>query len=99
MVKAINIVGKELKEQIEKNRANDEVRDKKIDSIMAGLLFLQKRDLLKEAQQLLEPSHTITYDEFMEFTKAHSVYNGLGGNHEGDEAYEAVKKKYYNNAQ
>ena len=50
---------------------------------------------MREAAKLLEPEYHITYNEFMDFTKSHAVYNGLGGNHEGDQAYDAVKEKYY----
>lgn len=54
------------------------------DNIRLGVLALYKKYFYETGRKLLTPSHTITYDEYIEFIKDHETYNGLGGNHEGD---------------
>ena len=64
------------------------------DNIRLGVLALYKKYFYETGRKLLDHAHTITYDEYIEFTKDHETYNGLGGNHEGDQIYKAVMDKY-----
>ena len=64
------------------------------DNIRLGVLALYKKYFYETGRKLLTPNHTITYDEYIEFTKDHETYNGLGGNHEGDQIYRSVVEKY-----
>lgn len=59
-----------------------------------GLLSLQGRQFKDQCRDLLSGYHYITTEEFSEVTNAHQAYNRLGGNHEGDALFEAVRVKY-----
>lgn len=82
----------ELEKRMEERNAE---QDKQSDALRQGILALQKELFLKEGRDLLDSNHTITYEEFMAYTQQHLVYNGLGGNHEGDEQFSLVQIKYH----
>ena len=92
---AIDNLRTEIREDLEKHRAENAIQNKKIDSVMQGILALWKRVFMEDGEKLLQPTHRITYDEFMDFTHAHVIYNNLGGNSEGDELYQMVSRKYH----
>ena len=77
----------------EMEKRNDK-QDESLDALKRGVLALQKEIFLKEGRDLLEASHIITYEEYMAYSQQHAIYNGLGGNHEGDEQFKLVTKKY-----
>lgn len=62
--------------------------------LKAGVLSIYKKEFTQDCRKLLDPAHIITYDEFQNVSRNHEVYNGLGGNHEGDEMFAIVKEKY-----
>lgn len=67
-------------------------------SLKAGILSIQGREFKAHCRQLLDPSHgPITTDEWEEITADHDAYNGLGGNHLGDQLYSSVEKKFNKN--
>lgn len=86
---------KQNDEQDRRWEERNQEQDKKTDALRQGILALQKELFLKEGRDLLDPGHIITYDEFMAYTQQHLVYNGLGGNHEGDEQFSLVQTKYH----
>ena len=61
-----------------------------------GVLNIQGRDFKKACRELLDPNHNITEEEYEEISHDHDVYKKLGGNHNGDTLFEAVKAKYQN---
>ena len=63
----------------------------------SGLLSIQGRDFKRHCRELLDDEHEITLDEWEQIDADHEAYNGLGGNHKGDQLYELVKKKVENN--
>lgn len=72
--------------------------DKKIyaemDVIKDGMLSIQGRAFKADCRRLLEEGHTITLKEYEDLLAEHIVYNGLGGNHEGDGLFSMVQAKY-----
>lgn len=66
---------------------------KEMKSLKAGILSIQGREFKANCRRLLDENHEITLDEWEELDSDHEVYNGLGGNHKGDQLYELVKKK------
>lgn len=58
-----------------------------------GVLSIQGKEFKAQCRRLLDDSHELTLDEWEEIDKDHEVYNGLGGNHKGDQLYSLVKKK------
>ena len=68
--------------------------EKQLDINKNGILSGQKKIFYQEAEELLEPNHAITVEEFELCCKDHSVYNSLGGNDLGDELFESVQNKF-----
>jgi len=64
--------------------------------LKAGLLSMQGKEFKAECRKLLDENHQITLDEWEELDADHEAYNGLGGNHRGDQLFEMVKKKAEN---
>ena len=54
---------------------------------------MQGKNFKSDCRRLLDENHEITLDEWEEIDADHEAYNGLGGNHRGDELFELVKKK------
>lgn len=57
---------------------------------------MQGKNFKSDCRRLLDENHEITLDEWEEIDADHEAYNGLGGNHRGDELFELVKKKVEN---
>lgn len=66
--------------------------------LQAGVLRIAGRWFIEDCQQLLEPDHVITQDEFEDIMDYHTTYNNLGGNHKGDEYFNLVSQKFHNQA-
>lgn len=60
-----------------------------------GFLYILKRSYFEDCEKLLNPNHTITYDEFTSISEDHSLYKEFGGNGRGDENFELIKAKYH----
>lgn len=67
-----------------------------LNALKAGLLSIQGKEFRDNCRKLLEPEHIITIDEWEELDADHEAYNGLGGNHKGDNLFDLVKKKFEN---
>lgn len=65
-----------------------------VDILRAGLLSMQGHEFRKKCRVLLEEGHKITTEEWETISDDYDAYKGLGGNHNGDTLFEAVKKKY-----
>ena len=84
----------------DESKADDEVLQNQISnlsdemkSLKKGLLSIQGKEFRANCRKLLEDGHEITLDEWEEIDADHEAYNGLGGNHKGDQLYALVKKK------
>ena len=84
----------------DESKADDEVLQNQISnlsdemrSLKKGLLSIQGKEFRANCRKLLEDGHEITLDEWEEIDADHEAYNGLGGNHKGDQLYGLVKKK------
>lgn len=84
----------------DESKADDEVLQKQIfnlsnemKSLKKGLLSIQGKEFRANCRKLLEDGHEITLDEWEEIDADHEAYNGLGGNHKGDQLYGLIKKK------
>ena len=64
--------------------------------LQEGILSIQGHSFKHDCQILLEEDHEITPNEWEEIDIDHTVYNSLGGNHEGDRLYKDVETKYRN---
>ena len=83
-----------VKESDEKSMEEDRVIHHEIDIIKDGMLSVEGRAFRNECKRLLEDDHIITLNEYLTVVNEHGVYNNLGGNHEGDLLFSAVKAKY-----
>ena len=84
----------------DESKADDEVLQNQISnlsnemrSLKKGLLSIQGKEFRDNCRKLLDDGHEITLDEWEEIDADHEAYNGLGGNHKGDQLYGLVKKK------
>lgn len=85
----------------EESKRDDEVLENQIHSIekelnilSKGILSIQRKEFLAECRKLLAEDHAITLEEWEELDNDHEAYNGLGGNHKGDELFNLAKKKF-----
>ena len=83
-----------VKESDEKSMEEDKIIHHEIDIIKDGMLSVEGRAFRNECKRLLEDDHIITLNEYLAVVNEHGVYNNLGGNHEGDLLFSAVKAKY-----
>lgn len=97
-------MSKEFNEQVERLSEEDKKIYQEIGKISgqvevvgSGVLAIQGRTFKEECRNLLKDDHRITLDEFEAIQADHEIYNNLGGNHKGDELFEAVKAKYLKN--
>lgn len=96
---------KELQESMEKlikqgqdeRREAEEAIQKQIDTLTQGVLNIQKRHFMQQCRELMDEEHEITLKEFETTLEDHSIYNALGGNHDGDLLFEMVQKKATSN--
>lgn len=102
--KFFKMVKKEYGEKQEKilNELHEEIQTKhdfqeeEIKALKKGILSLQRPLFLSKCQKLLEPEHIITLEEYTDIDSDHEAYNALGGNHQGDQMFKLVHKKYSN---
>ena len=85
VTKAVDVIHQENVEQ-----------QKEIIAIKRGLLDVQGEAFKNFCHILLQPDHVITIEEYEEATVKHDAYNGLGGNHDGDNLYSMVVEKAKN---
>ena len=85
---------KGISEQLGHLTTEIEKNNKTTDAVRLGTLALWRKTYFHDARLLLEPDHVITHEEFVKISVEHDTYNRLGGNHEGDQYFESIKKKY-----
>lgn len=68
--------------------------EKDLNVLLKGILSIQRKEFLAECCKLLDKDHIITLEEWEELDNDHDTYNGLGGNHKGDELFALAKKKF-----
>ena len=78
-----------LASELEKNNQSTE-------AVKSGTLALWRKTYFNDARLLLEKDHIITDEEYVKISVEHVVYNRLGGNHEGDQYFESITRKYHN---
>lgn len=93
-------VDKALEAGREESKSDDAVLEKEISALekniaalTAGVLSIQGKEFRNNCRKLLAEDHVIALDEWEELDKDHMAYNGLGGNHKGDNLFSLVKKK------
>lgn len=62
-------------------------------SLKRGILSIQGK-VFKEKCEALLNAETITTQQYEDLLDDHEAYNGLGGNHRGDQLFDLVTKKY-----
>lgn len=94
---------KETLSAYQQSQEDDQKLQNQIDSIQEdmqsfkyGLLSIQGKQFKSDCRRLLEDNHEITFYEFQELDEDHTIYNNLGGNHNGDHLFNLVKSKFEN---
>lgn len=92
-----------MQQEIQKNKNDENLIEKKIDilednlnTLKGGILSLQRKDFKEECRKLLNQKEAITYEQYTMLQHEHTVYNSLGGNHEGDQLFKLVSMRYAN---
>ena len=83
----------EIRAEFERSNKKEIELAEEIKVLKAGLLSIQGRTFKSNCRRLLDPDHDISLEEYEEITKDHDAYNSLGGNHNGDQLYQLVRKK------
>ena len=83
----------EIRAEFERSNKKETELAEEIKVLKAGLLSIQGRTFKSNCRRLLDPDHDISLEEYEEITKDHDAYNSLGGNHNGDQLYQLVRKK------
>lgn len=83
----------EIRAEFERSNKKETELAEEIKVLKAGLLSIQGRTFKGNCRRLLDPDHDISLEEYEEITKDHDAYNSLGGNHNGDQLYQLVRKK------
>ena len=83
----------EIRAEFERSNKKETELAEEIKVLKAGLLSIQGRTFQSNCRRLLDPDHDISLEEYEEITKDHDAYNSLGGNHNGDQLYQLVRKK------
>lgn len=83
----------EIRAEFERSNKKETELAEEIKVLKAGLLSIQGRTFKSNCRRLLDPDHEISLEEYEEITKDHEAYNSLGGNHNGDQLYQLVRKK------
>ena len=83
-----------VRESEERSMEEDRKIHHEIDIIKDGMLSVEGRAFRNECRRLLQDNHTISLNEYLNIVNEHKVYNNLGGNHEGDMLFDAVRAKY-----
>lgn len=92
-----------MQQEIQINKNDENLIEKKIDTLednlntlRGGILSLQRREFKEECRKLLNQKEAITYEQYTMLQNEHTVYNSLGGNHEGDQLFKLVSMRYAN---
>lgn len=98
-----NSIVKDLAEKFEEcSRRSDEndkaIRDE-LKEVRAGILAVQGDIFRNKCKHLLSEDVVISLEQFENISQDHAAYNGLGGNHIGDELFKLVKIKFENQQQ
>lgn len=83
----------EIRAEFERSNKKETELAEEIKVLKAGLLSIQGRTFKSNCRRLLDQDHEISLEEYEEITKDHEAYNSLGGNHNGDQLYQLVRKK------
>lgn len=65
-----------------------------LNQLRKGMLSMQGRQFKEECRYYLEQDIEISTQTYERLSEEHSTYNGLGGNHDGDDLFELVREKY-----
>lgn len=92
-----------MQQEIQKNKNDENLIEKKIDTLKdnlntlkGGILSLQRKEFKEECRRLLNQKEAITYEQYTMLQHEHTIYNSLGGNHEGDQLFKLVSMRYAN---
>lgn len=92
-----------MQQEIQTNKNDENLIEKKIDTLednlntlKDGILSLQRKEFKEECRRLLNQKESITYEQYTILQREHTVYNSLGGNHEGDQLFKLASMKYAN---
>lgn len=92
-----------MQQEIQTNKNDENLIEKKIDTLKDnlntlkdGILSLQRKEFKEECRRLLNQEEAITYEQYTILQREHTVYNSLGGNHEGDQLFKLASMKYAN---
>lgn len=86
----------EIRKLQEEVQTKHDQQEEEIQSLKKGLLSLQRPKFIADCYRLLETDHVITPDEYSDIDADHEAYNGLGGNHQGDQLFALIVQKYTN---
>lgn len=94
----------EIDSTYEQTKKDDIILKEEINSItqqvellQKGILSLQGKEFKQECAKLLKVDHKITLEEYEQLMEDHEAYNGLGGNHKGDQLFTLVTEKFEKN--
>lgn len=79
---------------VEKSEEEDKRISAVVDNLQDGMLQLQGESFKHHCQQVLNSDDPIGLIEYEQIVTEHSVYNRLGGNHNGDALFKLVQIKY-----
>lgn len=92
-----------MQQEIQINKNDENLIEKKIDTLednlntlKGGILSLQRKEFKEECRRLLNQEEAITYEQYTMLQREHTIYNSLGGNHEGDQLFKLVSIRYAN---
>ena len=92
-----------MQQEIQINKNDENLIEKKIDTLedslntlKDGILSLQRKEFKEECRRLLNQEEAITYEQYTILQREHTVYNSLGGNHEGDQLFKLASMRYAN---
>ena len=92
-----------MQQKIRANKNDENQIEKKIDTLednlktlKGGILSLQCKEFAEECRKLLNQKEAITYEQYTTLQHEHTVYNSLGGNHDGDQLFKLVSMRYAN---
>lgn len=92
-----------MQQEIQINKNDENLIEKKIDTLednlntlKGGILSLQRREFKEECRKLLNQKEAITYEQYTMLQNEHTIYNSLGGNHEGDQLFKLASMRYAN---
>lgn len=92
-----------MQQEIQTDKNDENLIEKKIDTLednlntlKDGILSLQRKEFKEECRRLLNQEEAITYEQYTILQREHTVYNSLGGNHEGDQLFKLASMRYAN---